>query len=120
MSDFLQLFVNGLALGSIYALAAIGFVIIYSSTGVVNFAAGQFVMLGTFSGVAMLVNCGLPWPIGYVGALVAMVLLGALFFAAIYLPLRRSPIVTVIIGTVAAGIAMQNAAQLAFGTWPVK
>jgi branched-chain amino acid transport system permease protein len=56
MADLFQLLVNGLAIGSVYALAAIGFVIVYSATGVVNFAAGQFVMLGTFAGVAMLVN----------------------------------------------------------------
>lgn len=120
MADFIQLFINGLALGSVYALAAIGFVIVYSATGVVNFAAGQFVMLGTFAGVAMLINGGLPWPVGYVGALAAMALFGALFFLVVYLPLRSSPIVTIIIGTVAVGIALQNAAQLTFGSWPFR
>lgn len=120
MADFIQLFINGLALGSVYALAAIGFVIVYSATGVVNFAAGQFVMFGTFAGVAMLANAGFPWPVGYAAALLIMALFGALFFAAVYLPLRASPVVTVIIGTVAVGIIMQNAALLGFGSWPVR
>ncbi|QTL05731.1 branched-chain amino acid ABC transporter permease [Aquabacter sp. L1I39] len=120
MADFIQLFVNGLALGSVYALAALGFVIVYSATGVVNFAAGQFVMLGTFSGVAMMVNLGLPWPIGYGAALLAMVAFGMLFFTLVYLPLRASPVVTVIIGTVAVGIILQNAALLGFGSWPFR
>jgi len=60
MADFIQLCVNGLALGSVYALAAIGFVIVYAATGVVNFAAGQFVMLGTFAGVGMITQGALP------------------------------------------------------------
>jgi branched-chain amino acid transport system permease protein len=113
MADFIQLLINGLAIGGIYALAALGFVIVYSSTGVVNFAAGQFVMFGTFAGVAMLVDAQLPWPLGYGAALAAMALFGALFFL-LYLPLRKNSMVTIIIGTVAIGIMMQNAALLAF------
>ncbi|KRQ02068.1 branched-chain amino acid ABC transporter permease [Bradyrhizobium manausense] len=120
MTDLIQLLINGLAIGSVYALAAIGFVIVYSATGVVNFAAGQFVMFGTFAGVAMLLNAQLPWPVGYGAALLAMALFGALFFAVLYLPLRASPVVTIIIGTVAIGITMQNAALLAFGSWPFR
>jgi branched-chain amino acid transport system permease protein len=120
MVDVIQLLTNGLALGSVYALAAIGFVIVYSTTGVVNFAAGQFVMLGTFAGVATLVDAGLPMPVGYAGALAAMALFGALFYLVVYLPLRKSPVVTVIIGTVAIGITLQNAALLTFGSWPFR
>jgi len=120
MADFIQLFINGLAIGSVYALAAMGFVIVYSATGVVNFAVGQFVMFGTFAGVAMLINVGLPWPLGYGASLAVMALFGALFFLVLYLPLRKSPVVTIIIGTVAIGITMQNAALLAFGSWPFR
>lgn len=120
MTDLIQLLINGLAIGGVYALAAIGFVIVYSATGVVNFAAGQFVMFGTFAGVAMLLDAQLPWPAGYGAALIAMALFGALFFAVLYLPLRASPVVTIIIGTVAIGITMQNAALLAFGSWPFR
>lgn len=120
MTDFIQLFINGLAIGSVYALAAIGFVIVYSATGVVNFAAGQFVMFGTFAGVATLLKAQLPLPVGYGAALLAMMLFGALFFAVLYLPLRKRPVVTIIIGTVAIGITMQNAALLAFGSWPFR
>jgi branched-chain amino acid transport system permease protein len=120
MADLIQLVTNGLALGSVYALAAIGFVTVYSATGVVNFAAGQFVMLGTFAGVTTLVNLGMPMPVGYAGAVALMALFGLLFYAAVYLPLSRSPVVTIIIGTVAIGITLQNAALLTFGSWPVR
>ncbi|WP_448032937.1 branched-chain amino acid ABC transporter permease [Bradyrhizobium liaoningense] len=120
MADFVQLLINGLAIGSVYALAAIGFVIVYSATGVVNFAAGQFVMFGTFAGVATLVNAQLPWPFAYSAALLIMALFGALFFVSVYLPLRRGSVVTIIIGTVAVSITMQNAALLSFGSWPFR
>src|ERR1700743_1803633 len=120
MADFVQLLVNGLAIGSVYALAPMGFVIVYSANGVVNFAAGQFVMFGTFAGVATLIDAQLPWPLAYGGALVIMALFGALFFIGVYLPLRRSSIVTIIIGTVAVGIIMQNAVLLSFGSWPFR
>lgn len=120
MADFVQLLVNGLAIGSVYALAAIGFVIVYSATGVVNFAAGQFVMFGTFAGVATLINAQLAWPFAYSAALLIMALFGLLFFIAVYLPLRRGSIVTIIIGTVAVSITMQNAALLSFGSWPFR
>jgi len=120
VADLSQLLINGLAIGSVYALAAIGFVIVYSATGVVNFAAGQFVMFGTFAGVAMLINARLPWPSGYGAALAAMALFGALFFFVVYLPLRKSPIVTIIVATVAVGITMQNVALLTFGSWPFR
>lgn len=120
MADFIQLLVNGLALGSVYALAAIGFVIVYSATGVVNFAAGQFVMVGTFAAVATLIDARLPWPVGAGSALALMAAFGALFFVCLYLPLRRSPVVTIIIGTVAIGIFLQNAALLTFGSWPFR
>ncbi|WGR92590.1 branched-chain amino acid ABC transporter permease [Bradyrhizobium sp. ISRA443] len=120
MADLLQLAINGFAIGGVYALAAIGFVIVYETTGVVNFAAGQFVMVGTFAGVAALVNAQLPWPIAYGVALLAMAAFGALFFMLVYWPLKVSPAVTVIIGTVAISITMQNAALLVFGSWPVR
>jgi branched-chain amino acid transport system permease protein len=119
MADFIQLFINGLAIGGVYALAALGFVIVYSATGVVNFAAGQFVMFGTFAGVAMFIDLQLPWPLAYTAALAAMAAFGALFFL-LYLPLRRHSTVTIIIGTVAIGIVMQNAALLGFGSWPFR
>ncbi|SDV49493.1 branched-chain amino acid ABC transporter permease [Chitinasiproducens palmae] len=118
MDALAQLLINGIALGSVYALAALGFVIVYSATSVVNFAAGQFVMLGTFIGVTTIVNAQLPAPIAYPLAIAAMAVFGVLFYFVIHLPLQKRPVVSVIIGTVAVGIALQNAALLIWGPWP--
>lgn len=120
MNSLLQLVINGTALGSVYALAALGFIIIYSATGVVNFATGQFVMLGTFLGVTTIVKAGLPAPIAYPLAIAAMALFGVVFYYLIHKPLQKQPVVSVIIGTVAIGIAIQNAALLVWGPWPTR
>lgn len=109
---------NGLAIGCIYALMALGFVIVYEATGVVNFAAGQFVMVGAFLGIAAVMQYALPPLAGYGAALLVMAALGVLFFLIVYKPLAKSPIVTIIIGTVAVGIVIQNLALNAFGPLP--
>lgn len=120
MGELLQLTINGLALGSVYALVALGFVLVYSSTGVVNFATGEFVMIGTFLGVATVVQWELPLAVAYVATLLGMAVFGVVFYACVYLPLQRRPIVTVIIGTVAAGIIMQNTALIVWGSFPFR
>jgi len=120
MQTLIQLLVNGIALGSVYALAALGFVIVYSATSVVNFAAGQFVMLGTFFGVAAILQAQWPMALAWPAALAMMAAFGLAFYALVHLPLQNRPVVSVIIGTVVAGIAMQNAALLLWGPWPFR
>ncbi|HEY0295506.1 MAG TPA: branched-chain amino acid ABC transporter permease [Bordetella sp.] len=120
MQDFIQLIVNGVALGSVYALAALGFVIVYSATGIVNFSAGQFVMLWTFFGVTTVLQAQLPTIEAYPLAIAMMAAFGVLFYLAVHFPLQGRPVVAVIIGTVAVGIAIQNAALLIWGAWPFR
>jgi len=116
MEYLLQLVVNGLALGSVYALVALGFILVSEATGVVNFATGQFVMVGCFFGVSTVLKWGMPiWP-GYTAALVMMVAFGFVFYLVVYRPLQDASVVSVIIGTVAAGIVMQNVALLVWGS----
>lgn len=120
MQDLLQLIVNGVALGSVYALAALGFVIVYTATGIVNFAAGQFVMLGAFFGVSTILQLKLPNLVAYPVAIALMAAFGLLFYLCVHLPLRKRAPVTIIIGTVMIGISMQNAANLIWGAWPFR
>src|SRR5262245_50371710 len=116
MENLLQLAVNGLALGSVYALVALGFILVSEATGVVNFATGQFVMLGCFFGVASGLQWGMPVGRGYPLALAMMLVFGLVFYLLVYRPLQNASIVSVIIGTVAAGIVMQNLALLVWGS----
>jgi len=120
MDQLLQLCVNGLALGSVYALVALGFILVSEATGVVNFATGQFVMLGCFMGVSTVIKLALPiWP-GYGLALLGMLAFGVAFYAVAYRPLQDGSPVSVIIGTVGIGIAMQNLALLVWGSLPLR
>jgi branched-subunit amino acid ABC-type transport system permease component len=89
MGIALQLLFTGLGIGSIYALVALGFVLIYRATNVVNFAQGDFAMLGAFSMVVLCVDLELPYWLGILITLVAMLVFGALFNLAVYYPLRN-------------------------------
>ncbi len=112
-----QTMFNGIAIGCIYALLALGFVLVYEATGVVNFAAGQFVVVGAFLGISGIAALGATVP-GTVLALAAMIALGVLFFFIVYRPLQQSPVVTVIVGTIAVGIIVQNIGLLIWGPLP--
>ena len=87
MGIALQLLFTGLGVGSIYALVALGFVLIYRATNVVNFAQGDFAMLGAFSMVVLCVDLELPYWLGILITLAAMLVFGALFNFAVY-PIR--------------------------------
>ena len=120
MTQLLQLCINGLALGSVYTLVALAFILISESTGVVNFATGQFVMLGCFFGIGSVMQLHLPLVPGYAVALLAMAGFGALFNFFVYQPLVDRPVVSVIVATVAIGIVMQNVALGVWGSLPVR
>lgn len=120
MEGLLQLVLNGLAIGCVYALVALGMILVYEATGIVNFATGQFVMVGTFAAVTGVATGNLPVLPAYAAALVGMALFGLAFFVLVHRPLQRHSVVTVIIGTVAIGIVIQNVAQLVWGPLPIR
>ncbi|WP_311197109.1 branched-chain amino acid ABC transporter permease [Sheuella amnicola] len=121
MTDFIvinfQVLFSGLALGSIYALVALGFVLIIRATNVVNFAQGDFAMLGGFAMVAFLAT-GVPYWIAIPCALVAMGIFGLIFNLGVYYPLRHRNYLPVIISTLGASIFMQNIVLYFFGPQP--
>ncbi len=115
----LQLVINALAVGSIYAVTALSFEIAYESTGVVNFSTGQLVTAGALVGASVTRLAPHFAPIAYLAVILAMAGLGLLFYAGAYLPLRHRPVLTIIIGTVAVGILVQNVSQLIWGPLPL-
>jgi branched-chain amino acid transport system permease protein len=106
-----QQLVNGLALGSLYALVAIGFSMIYGIVRLINFAHGDLVMIGAFATLAMVAS-GLPWPLILVLVLVVGAGAGATIGAVIFRPLIGAPQVTGFIATLAVSIAIQNTALM--------
>lgn len=120
MEQLLQLAFNGLAIGCVYALVALGMILVYEATGIVNFATGQFVMVGTFVTITAAAKSGLPVAPAYLLALLGMAAFGIAFFIAAHRPLQKQSVVTVIIATVAIGIVVQNLALVIWGPLPVR
>src|SRR6202008_1685423 len=114
-----QLVVNGLALGSIYALVALGLLLIFNTVQIVNFAQGQLLMLGAFIGISCAVTHELPVAAAWAITMVAMALVGVVFMVLVYFPLRGRPPFLVILTTIAMGIVLENLALIIWGPLPV-
>lgn len=117
-----QIALNALALGSAYALVAIGFVLVLNATTAVNFAHGEGVVAGGFAAVALAVilppDIGIPGLLLLPGVLVVTAILGLLIGALAYLPIRNRPPVTVFVTTIAVGIIIANGLNAIFGAAP--
>jgi branched-chain amino acid transport system permease protein len=114
MSDLIQFLFAGLTTGAIYALAALGFTIIYNASGVINFAQGDFLMLGGMATVAMMqmqVPIGLAIPLSMLATVVVAGLLQRLAIA----PARDGSVLTLIIITIGASIFLQGVVQTVLG-----
>ncbi|CAM5199801.1 Branched-chain amino acid transport system permease protein OS=Castellaniella defragrans OX=75697 GN=HNR28_003410 PE=3 SV=1 [Castellaniella defragrans] len=114
-----QIILSGLTMGCIYALIASGFILIYDAVGVVNFAQGDLVMLGSYIGVfgVEYLQLGIPLTIFLVVAGCAAI--GYFFELITYAPLKDRSIVPVLITTIGAGIFLQNGIQAIAGPNPI-
>ena len=118
MSKFLGLTVNGLANGAILALVALGFVLIYKATEVVNFAQGQFLVIGAFMVFNATETWGLPWPAALVVGMATGVLLGVVIERLILRPLVGESTLSVIMVTIGLASALFAVVLLVWGTEP--
>ena len=117
-STNLQMLTAGLAMGSIYALVALGFVLIFNAVDVVNFAQGEFVMVPAFVAVWLMACLNLPFPLIYVITVVFMGVFGIVFQRIAYYPLRNRTFLPVVISTIGVSIFLKNGAQIVFGAEP--
>ena len=106
-----QVILSGLTAGAIYALVALGFAIIYNASHVINFAQGEFVMIGGMAAVAF-VDLGLPLPLSIVCSVSLAALVGLLLEKLAVEPARGAPVVTLIIITIGASILLRGLASL--------
>lgn len=104
----LQYLLSGITKGSIYAVVAIGFNLIYSATGVLNFAQGEFVMLGGM--VAVTLSHFVPLPVAVAGAVVTVAIAGCLLEVVFFRRLQRHSILHLVIITIGLSIVIQEAA----------
>ena len=113
-AQFLQFLLSGMTVGSIYALTAIGFTIVYNCTQVVNFAQGEFVMLGAVV-AAVLVSMHVSLPLAVLAAVAVSGIVGCLVAMSLLRPLRTGSTVTLVIITVGASILLRGIAMLLWG-----
>ena len=113
MADFLQFLFSGLTVGAVYALVALGFTLIYNASGIINFAQGEFVMLGGMSTV-FLALAGVPLPLAALLAVAGTVLVGLALHRFAIEPTRGADAVTLIMITIGASIFLRGAAQVVF------
>ena len=103
MLQLLQLIISGAAIGCIYALIALGFVLIYKATETVNFAQGDLMMVGGFVGLTAMTVAGLPFWLAFLLTIVVMVLFGMGTERLVLRPLLGQPAFTVVMMTIGLG-----------------
>jgi len=114
----LQLLVNGIAMGCIYALVALGFVILYNATGIINFAQGEVLAVGAYLCFFGFAGLGAPIAAALFVGLAAMTATALALFFAGYLPLKERGVLVGVVGTIGIGIALKNAIHLVAGPLP--
>jgi branched-chain amino acid transport system permease protein len=112
---YVELVVNGLMVGSLYSLIAVGFVLIYKASDVINFAQGEFVMFGGYIVAACLQLYGLSLWLSLTIGVVAMVLLGFVIEGAVLKHLIGRPVVAVIMATIGLASFLRGLAPLLWG-----
>ena len=113
-AEFLQFLFSGITVGAIYALVGLGFSIIYNASRIINFAQGEFVMIGGMATV-FLIGAGLPMPLAVGLAVMITIGVGLALEKFAIEPARDASIVTLIIITIGASIFLRGAAQVLWG-----
>ena len=120
MLDFIQQLVSGMALGCVYGLIALGFVLIYKATEVVNFAQGDLMMLGGFFAYTFIGILGLNYWLGFLLAVISMALFGMLTERLIIRPILGYPQFSIVMATIGLGYFMRSIVGMIWGTDDLK
>ncbi|MDQ8033530.1 MAG: branched-chain amino acid ABC transporter permease [Bordetella sp.] len=113
-SELLQFLFSGLTVGAMYALAALGYALIYNASHIVNFAQGEFIMLGAMTAAAM-VEAGSGLPLAILVAVSASTLAGALMERLAIRPARGAPLITLLIITLGVALVIRGVIQVVLG-----
>jgi branched-chain amino acid transport system permease protein len=116
--EFLQQLINGLALGSVYALLALGYTMVYGIIQLINFAHGEIYMIGAFAGFYSASTLKLPLIPTLLVAMAVSALAGIIIEKVAYKPLRNSPRIALLITAIGVSLFLQNAMRLLVGSNP--
>jgi len=115
-SLFLQQLVNGITLGGVYALIAVGYTMVYGVIQLINFAHGEIYMLGAFLAYTLVAVVGMPFFPAFILTLVICAVLGVVLDFVAYRPLRKAPRLAALITAIGMSIFLQNMALLIWGS----
>ena len=116
MQYFIQLIVTGLVLGSVYAMVALGFVLIYKSSSVINFAQGELVLIGAYMALWLTVSLHIPFLLSFIITLIFAVLLGFAIERLFLRPMIGEPILSVIMLTIGLSVFLRGLVIILWGT----
>ena len=116
MTTLIQALLNGLSLGSIYALIALGYTMVYGIAKMLNFAHGDVIMVGAYAVISSVMQAKLPGVAGVVISILVCAALGVTIEFLAYRPLRKAPSLSVLITAIGVSYLLQNLAQLIYGT----
>ncbi len=115
MTLFVSQLINGLHVGFIYALIALGYTMVYGIVKLINFAHGDIIMVGAYTAVITLVSLGWASPLALLATIVVCVAFGVTIERIAYKPLRSSPRISSLITAIGVSMLLQNTALLVFG-----
>ena len=115
---FLSYLISGISLGSVYAMIALGYTMVYGIAKMLNFAHGDVIMVGGYVSLIAMTSWGLPVWAAVVVAMVACTVLGVVIEGLAYRPLRSAPSLAVLITAIGVSYFLQNSAQLIFSPNP--
>ncbi|MBE5777315.1 MAG: branched-chain amino acid ABC transporter permease [Clostridiales bacterium] len=118
MTLLLNQLLNGLQIGSIYALIALGYTMVYGIVKLINFAHGDIIMVGAYAALILMTGLGAPFYAAIIGAMAVCVVCGVLIERVAYKPLRSSPRISSLITAIGVSYLLQNLAQLIFSPTP--
>ncbi len=116
---FLSYLISGISLGSVYAIIALGYTMVYGIAKMLNFAHGDVIMVGGYISFIALNSWGLPGWLAVILAVIVCTVLGILIEGLAYRPLRQATSLAVLITAIGVSYFLQNSAQLIFGANPV-
>ncbi len=111
---FLSQFINGLHVGSIYALIALGYTMVYGIVKLINFAHGDIIMVGSYTALVLMTMAGMPFWVAVLAAMVMCATLGVTIERIAYKPLRNSPRISSLITAIGVSLLLQNLSQIIF------
>ena len=117
LSFLIQLTINGLIVGALYGVVAMCFTLIYKATQVVNFAQGEFVLIGAWACWWLVSTLGLPFWAGFLLALAFMMMFGVALQVVVLRPLIGEPIISVVMVTIGLSIVFQSMTKWLFGVF---